>query len=492
MRKLTLIIFLLASSYIVQSQTAEDALRYSFITHGGTARYMGMSGAFGALGADFSSISTNPAGIGTFKKSRFMFSPYFSYDKIDANYTDRASSNENVFFKLGNMGLILNLKPYEDDDTEWKSVAFGIGYNNLRNLSRDITISGYTERSSYLDLFMLDSDGDPPSSFEIGSKRDLAYQSYLTDVYNSTDNTYIHPYYYTTYVNQLKKIDARGGIGEYVFSLGGNYADKFQIGASFGIQNVRYKEVSQFSESSDSTNLESYIFSESIETKGSGYNFKLGIIYRPENFVRIGLAFHTPTFYKLKDIFSYRFESHWRTPVDGQTEWIAKTDPEFEYSYELYTPMRLITSVALVLSRFSILSVDYEYVNYGRARMRSEYPEDFAEENENIKKSYGAGHNLRLGAEVRLAPIYLRGGLSYYGSPTSTKFNANGAVKGYSLGLGLKSEKVYIDVAFNHSFYDKDYKLYDYESRDDGSLASEYAKFSITEDILNFTIGFKF
>ena len=36
----------------------------------GTARYVGMGGAMEALGADISTIGSNPAGIGLFRKSQ--------------------------------------------------------------------------------------------------------------------------------------------------------------------------------------------------------------------------------------------------------------------------------------------------------------------------------------------------------------------------------------------------------------------------------------
>ena len=158
---------------------------------------------------------------------------------------------------------------------------------------------------------------------------------------------------------------------------------------------------------------------------------------------------------------------------------------EFDYTYELYTPMRLVTSAAVVLSSYALLSADYEYVNYGRSRLRAE-DYDFETENDSIKQNYIAGHNFRLGTEIRLAPFYVRGGVSYYGSPTSAKINADGSVKGYSLGVGLKSYNTYIDIAFNHSYYDQNYQLYDYG---DGI---ENSKLSMTEDHIVFTIGFKF
>lgn len=502
MRKIYLTFFLLLLSYLIVAQNEVDALRYSFITHGGTARYTAMSGAFGALGADFSSLSTNPAGIGTFKKSRFMFSPIFLLSSTNADYRDEKTDNEKISFNMSNFGLVLNLKPYEDDDSGWKSVAFALGYNRLRNFNNEITIRGYSEESSMLDQFALNSNDKSPDVLydDYYEVEWLAWAAELTDVLDETDYTYDHQYFYQTYLNQEKRIKTRGGISEIVFSLGGNYADKFQIGASFGIQNVRYLEKSEYTESSDSTDLESYTFTENLETKGAGYNFKFGLIYRLNNFIRFGAAFHTPTFYKLKDVFSYSMESNWREPDgNGDTRYYYSTEDfydgatESEFTYELYTPMRVVTSAAFVIGRYGLISADYEFVNYSRARLRAEDVE-FNVENDNIKELYNTGHNFRLGTEIRLAPVFVRGGVSYYGSPYSKKLNATGAIKGYSLGLGLKTQNVYVDIAFNHTFYLQNYKMFDYLyfNGSEFEVAPEVSKLSLTEDFINFTIGYKF
>ena len=137
------------------------------------------------------------------------------------------------------------------------------------------------------------------------------------------------------------------------------------------------------------------------------------------------------------------------------------------------------------MGRYGIISADYEYLNYGTARMRSE-EYDYTDINNTIKEKYKSASNLRLGGEIRIAPVYLRGGISYYGSPTSTQFNSIGAIKGYSLGLGLQTENVSIDLAFNHSSYEIDYQLYDYG---DGV---EKANIFMVEDLICFTIGYKF
>lgn len=486
MRKTIFIILIWALPYLIFAQNEFDALRYSFTTHGGTARYMSMSGAFGALGADFSALSTNPAGIGTFKKSRLMFSPVFMMNTADANYKNTIYSDGNAFTNISNFGLIINLKPYEEDNSAWNSVAFGVGYNKLRNFNSDITIKGENKTSSMLDQFMLNSDGT--LSDNLIDPEWLAYDTYLTD-YMSEPNPnllYTHPYLEKYYLSQKKTIKTTGGIGEYVFSLGGNYADKFQIGMSFGIQNARYKSTTVHTEESDSTDLASFNYTENLETKGNGYNFKFGMIYRPKEFIRFGIAFHTPTFFKLKDFYSYEMDSHFRTPDNNNNyDYQSVSGSDYESNYEIYTPWRAISSIALVLGRYGIISADYEYVNYGNARMRSE-EYDYTDINNSIKEMYKGGSNLRVGGEIRIAPVFLRGGIFYYGSPTSTKYNDVGAIQGYSLGLGLQTENVTIDLAFSHSSYDIDHKLYDYG---DGI---ETANIFMVEDMINFTIGYKF
>ncbi len=258
-------------------------------------------------------------------------------------------------------------------------------------------------------------------------------------------------------------------MGEFVFTIGGTYAHKLQLGASVGANFVRYINKSEYTESSDSTDLESYTFGENIQTTGTGYNIKLGVIYSPIQSLRFGFAFHSPTFYQLKDVFSYSMESKWRTPdADGKTSYYYDTEnfndngtTENEFTYTLITPMRFVGSMAFVVGRYGILSADYEYINYSQARLRA-IEDNFAEQNDRIKTQYNSNHNIRLGAEVRLAPFYLRGGASYYGSPYSTGFMDKGSVTSFSAGLGFKAQKFYMDIAFNRSEYARDYKMFDY------------------------------
>ena len=66
MKTLYILPVLLLSAFWGFSQTTADIVRFSQSTNFGTARSTAMSGAFGALGGDLSTFSTNPAGIGVF------------------------------------------------------------------------------------------------------------------------------------------------------------------------------------------------------------------------------------------------------------------------------------------------------------------------------------------------------------------------------------------------------------------------------------------
>ncbi|MBK9317869.1 MAG: hypothetical protein IPM91_02820 [Bacteroidetes bacterium] len=64
-------------SATAHAQTDADILRFSMLNYGSTARSLGMGNSFGALGADFSTLAINPAGIALYRKSEFSVSPLF-------------------------------------------------------------------------------------------------------------------------------------------------------------------------------------------------------------------------------------------------------------------------------------------------------------------------------------------------------------------------------------------------------------------------------
>src|SRR5688572_3229027 len=76
----------------------ENALLFSRTKPGGTARIQAMGGAQIALGGDFSSALSNPAGLGMYNRSEITFSPAFNTYSSDAEHLgSKSSDSKNVF-----------------------------------------------------------------------------------------------------------------------------------------------------------------------------------------------------------------------------------------------------------------------------------------------------------------------------------------------------------------------------------------------------------
>src|ERR1035438_4467302 len=105
MRKLILVLTVgVLCTFLSKAQTDVDALRYSQMFPGGTARSMAMGDAFGALGGDFSCLSMNPAGIGLFRKNEFTFTPSILDMRTSSTYLGQTSDDSKYNFNLSNVG----------------------------------------------------------------------------------------------------------------------------------------------------------------------------------------------------------------------------------------------------------------------------------------------------------------------------------------------------------------------------------------------------
>ena len=115
MKRLAIILTIIFSGSALYSQNLVDALRYSQNFSGGTARSVAMGGAFGALGADFGSLSINPAGIGVYRGSEFTITPGFYYGKTSSSYYGTSDEDYKYNFNLNNLGIILNSTKDKED-----------------------------------------------------------------------------------------------------------------------------------------------------------------------------------------------------------------------------------------------------------------------------------------------------------------------------------------------------------------------------------------
>lgn len=458
-------IFLILLGFIITNltaQTAADALRYSRIYYGGTARFNGLAGAFTAVGADFSTLATNPAGLGLYKGSEMTFTFAPIVGNSTSTYNGTTFSDNKVNFGIGNFGVLFSIPTYNKNKPGvLRSFNFGIGLNRQNDFNNRVAISGVNTKNSMMQSYAntLNSTTIMPNEvmnqypFDIG----LAYKTNLVFYDSATDRFYCDAAYGG--VLQSKFIETHGSMNEFDISFGANLADKVFIGITFGIPTINYYEHSLYQESRTSDtvpNFKSLNYYYDLHTRGTGFNFKAGLIYKPIDWFRVGVAVHTPTWYpSLRDDWSSSMTSSFTNTSWNATEY----SPLGTYDYRLTTPFRAMGGLAFIVGQYGLVSADYEYVNYGQARFNSAY-DSYTNVNNAISKNYQSWGNLRFGTEWRIDMFRVRGGFAYFSDPyttgtnDATRYQASG-------GLGFRSKYFFADVTYVWSGMQQDYYLYD-------------------------------
>ncbi len=462
------------------SQNDIDAMRYSQITFGGTSRFASMAGSMGALGGDISTLSFNPAGVGVFRKTEISISPSLFSQTTNSTFNGTSSMDRKLNVNLGNIGLVGAIHLKDDKNGGWQYFNFGIGYNRTNNFNNNISIQGDNKTSSLLDTYVAAANGNNPTSFD-GFSTDLAWQTYLID-------TTTVPLVYRQAIShygetQKKTVSSSGSMGETVISVGTNYRSKLFLGATLGIVNARYTEASEYNEVDTQDTIagfKSFSFKQNLTTQGRGFNFKVGVIVKPIDWLNIGVAVHTPTVLKLKDVYT----SSMFADLDATRDTFTYFSPSGSFNYKITTPFRAIGSLGFVIKKIALLNVEYEYVDYSYAQLSST-PNVFSDVNTVIRSKYTSTGNIRIGGEIRYDPFAFRVGYALYGSPFKSGDNKNAQRTSITTGVGYRYKHFFMDLAYVHTFYSEKNYLYDSPILD--AVTNDYTNSSFMT-----TVGIKF
>ncbi|GHV63801.1 transporter [Bacteroidia bacterium] len=461
MKKNYILIPLLFFVQVAFAQFEEDVLRFSRINNNGGARSAAMGGAFGALGGDLSAASGNPAGIGVYRKSDLNFTPLIN---MNTNTADKLASKR-PSVQLANLGFVFAFTMPETEDNKWRAFNFAFNYAHLNSFNRTLKQKIDNSESSLLDYYV-----DRANRGEQGSDLDQAYyvgpDTYALLRYNGTNYYSILKEYdgVQEYVNQEKKIMENGYQGEYAISFGANYLDQLYLGATIGTQVISYKFNSYYTEiASAEYDLDYFKRSEYQEITGSGVNLKVGAIYKPIPELRLGLAFHTPTWYTIDYTYDPAMYSTLRVP--SEYDFYSYEDEPGAWSQKvgMMTPWRAIVSASTVLAQKFIVSMDYEYVDYSSMNYNNANDPEFDDIgiNQNISEWYQATHNIRIGGEFRLNSTFsLRAGYNWQQSPykdntaheiyTVPSITGGNDLSAVSGGFGLNFKHWYLDASYSH------------------------------------------
>ncbi|MFO7827164.1 MAG: hypothetical protein R6V23_00975 [Bacteroidales bacterium] len=482
---LSSIALLFSFALFSQSPYVDYALKFSTNNYLGTARFTGMSGAFGALGGDFSSIAINPGGLGVFRNTELMFSPGAVYDQSSSSYLNSVSDDSKYRLSLNNIGLVMSYD-LENSDTRWVNANFAVGYNKLNNFNRNILFSG-NNNESIMEYFVNEANAAGSVDNLDGMYERLLYNTYLMD-YDTINNEFWSQvtdekwYIDSTNsfnINKQKLIQTNGSAGEFTFAFGANYAHKLYVGVSVGISSIRYTEFTSHYEyennESDIYDFSALDFQENINTSGTGFSLKLGAIYKPIEFIRIGAALHLPTFYKLEEDFYTRVNAYYD---NGDYLW-QKSGTQ-TYKYDLTTPLRAMGSVGFQIGKVGLVDVDYEYVDFSTMKMDDDFnSQGVIADNNYIQSAFEKTHNIRAGAEFRTGVIYYRAGFAYSTSPFK-EGTGNEAFDrtSYSAGIGYRESNFFFDFAYRLMM--SEFKVDDYPGGNTANIDNSINNFILT------------
>ena len=489
MKKHIYIALLMAASLPAMAQVPEDALRMGYNVPGGTARSQAIGGAMGALGGDLSSLFTNPAGLGFYKTSEVVLTPMFGFYNGKGAFrgSDATASGFNKF-SMGASGFVTSWSnPY----SKWSNTSFAIGVNRMANFNGVIHYKGQNDYSSYsenmanefFNYYTDQKDRNPSKTDDaiiddalddrnISLMTKMGLYTYLVDVEKNPDGTssVISRAEKAGIVNQENTIKTTGGITEVSLGFSGNMDDKLYIGGSIGIPILQYNRVSTYRETdangkgNNEFNYSEY--KEDYQSKGVGFNAKLGLIFKPVNQLRVGVAIHTPTFFGLRD----KFSSTMTTDIDTATgstkvfsvnsdKFFNGTNPEFKYNAT--NPWKFMVSGAYVFNEVAdvtkqrgFVSADVEYVTYGGMKLKSadeSNPDDyFSQVNQVIKGEYKGAFNFRVGGELKFNTLMTRLGFAYYGNPyKDSELKSNRT--NISAGVGYRDKGLFVDLTYVYS-----------------------------------------
>jgi hypothetical protein len=493
-----IIAFFIAAGVCMQvsAQNQEDIFRYSNQKLLGSARTLGLGGAWGAVGADLSAASFNPAGLGLYRRNEFMGSIAVTSNISKTEYNGNLMSDNRTNFNIPNFGGAFTFIDQEMGKPKTTGIVGGtlaFGMNRINDFQSNILYSG-TGKNTTVGNYLANQANGLDSSNMWSSDYDntlfaQAWRFRLIDNNNSPNqySSILDLLGDSSYsVRQYQQIQTRGKMNEWYAGGGLNVANFLYLGASLVVQGVRFKSDRTYNETLTQSSVsglypdyyKSAVITESLETTGSGVGGKFGVILRPVDFIRFGASFHTPVRLNLHDYYQNSLTMNY-----AKGDQYSEPGRRDEYKYQIITPAKVTASGTIVLGKFMILAADYERIDYRKGRLQSKDAfADFSGANQANRDIYGISETYKAGLEFAAGYTRLRAGYAVITSPYDEKYlsKSNGMKQIISAGFGWIYDNAYFfDFAVNDRI-GKDY-LTPYDGNPTTAINTHHQ--------LNFTFG---
>jgi hypothetical protein len=523
-RFISLFVFVLIFFSYLYAQGEVEAGRMSRNDLYGTARSMSMGGAFGALGGDLTGVAINPAGIAVYRSSEVVGTADLSREKSNVGDISRDKTS----FKMDNMGFV-GYFPLRGNTIPF--INFGFAYNKVKSFDKKIAAYNGDPASSLMDYIADISTDENVDPAKLDLKKDpfssgapwlsiLGFNSYLINDYQDEQGYFYLPLHQEHITNSLELVE-NGSVNNYDFTVGTTLGKKINVGLTLSVTDIYYNLSSRYSEEFNRGENAGFDLRNYLTTEGAGVGAKIGVIYRPVNELRIGVAYHTPVWCSLTDTYSAEME-------ENVTEYVIDTYPDYEpgktfsglygHDYRFRTPDKWVMSIAGIIGNKFIASIDYELANYQNMKFKGEVNELDAEkmydnDNRYISEDYEPASTIRVGLEYRFTPqFYGRLGYAWMQNPydaeyrkgtnidkvtaiagSTTIYRIEGDASYFTGGLGYRlSRNFYLDLAFVYKTQKDD--LYPFPTVFDSEGSPLINRYSLENNNIKglLTLGYKF
>ena len=499
-------IFMLSS--ISSAQTTSEIYQLSKTQNLGTARYNGLSGAFGALGGDLTAVAENPAASAVFLNSYGSFTIGYNRANFDANYFGNNVTTQDNNLNFNQIGGVLVLKDSNSDGSGLSKVSLAVVYNQDNDFRERYTIRG-NANNSIADFFVNQANGIPADDLSArgdgsieGLQRDfreignlygisgqrafLAFQGRLINE-SASDNSLYTPGVTGGDTVQTIFYDTNGDSSKVSFNLAGEFNKTFYIGINLNIHDYDYRKSVSFRELNGNSSNEDVQFVEyrnDIYTFGNGYSLGIGAIAKLGDQLRAGFSYQSPTWSELED----EFEQNILVDVEVNNSVVGNlVDPETVVllpAYRFRTPGIVTGSLAYVFGKSGLISAQFSRQDFSNIEYTTNGPE-FTEANNRINETFQAVNTFKIGAEYRYNKWRFRGGASTASSPYKDS-RINGDSTGFSLGTGYDWGKWKFDLAYNNLEVNRNESLFENEAFSNNSDISK------RQNIFTATLGLNF
>lgn len=418
-------LFLCSLTFTGQSLSYTDqAILFSTESNLGTARYMALSGAFGALGNDMSAVDINPAGLAVYTGGEISTTFVYRDTDINSSFYGNTINNNDDYFRFSQIGGLNTWDSFGNPDIQ--KFSFGFNYSVVNHFNNNYIVQGNSGIPEYPE--------DPDFNFDNDPDNDIFY--------DNVDDQYF--YNYTSGIND-----------KFNFSFATLYKEIFYFGASMAFHHIDFYQNTVYEESSNDGdgNTMDVINAEYLSTYGNGFNFGLGIIVKPVENLRLGAAYQSPIWYNLSERFEQRRTYYFNGDLDPDPDYPV---PNY-YDYQLKSPGKFIGSMAYIFGTHGLISFDYTYQGFNNTKLQPS--SNFIDENQYLNTGLRNTSSFRIGTEWKYNIFSFRGGFRMIQSPFNNAPDAYDT-QGYSLGLGIKfSPRLALDFAYDNASYDDQYRF---------------------------------